>query len=190
MTEQFYSEDVIKSMVEGKLSPEAIREMITSPKDLDRFEKYVSVLQKRVSWADRILLRVGEHLFIVQKADGSRITKCECGFEFGDYRADWKLNALIYVRNTNELLEELWPWPITVNPDWCEIREYYCPNCCTQLWVEGLPPGYPIIQEFLPDIDTFYRDWLGKPLEHPAEFTDKTPDLLREWKKDIEDSSS
>lgn len=189
MTQPSYSEDVIKLMVEGKLSPEAIHEIITSPKDLDRFEKCLSVFQKRVSWTDKILLRIGEHLFIVQKEDGSRVTKCECGMEFGDYRVDWKLNALIYVRNSAELLEELWPWPISVNPEWSEIREYYCPNCATQLWVEGLPPGYPIIHAFLPDIDTFYREWLGKPLKQSVEFIDKTPELLHKWKEELDDSS-
>jgi acetone carboxylase gamma subunit len=25
-------------------------------------------------------------------------------------------------------------------------------------------PGYPIVFDFLPDLETFYREWLGKDL--------------------------
>jgi acetone carboxylase gamma subunit len=34
----------------------------------------------------------------------------------------------------------------------------------TQLEVEAVPPGYPVVFDFLPDIDTFYEKWLGKPV--------------------------
>jgi len=31
-----------------------------------------------------------------------------------------------------------------------------------KLSVEAVPPGYPTVFNFLPDIDTFYEKWLGK----------------------------
>ena len=37
-----------------------------------------------------------------------------------------------------------------------ELREYYCPGCLRQLEVEALPPGYPVVHEFLPDVEGFY----------------------------------
>jgi len=45
-----------------------------------------------------------------------------------------------------------------------ELREYFCPGCKSQLDVEAVPPGYPIVFNFLPDLEAFYADWLGEPL--------------------------
>jgi acetone carboxylase gamma subunit len=30
--------------------------------------------------------------------------------------------------------------------------------------VEAAAPGYPIVHDFQPDLEGFYREWLGKPL--------------------------
>ena len=35
--------------------------------------------------------------------------------------------------------------------------------------------------EFLPDLDTYYAKWLGRPLSDPQEFADKTLDVVRAW---------
>ncbi|MFA4837833.1 MAG: acetone carboxylase subunit gamma, partial [Dehalococcoidia bacterium] len=66
-----------------------------------------------------------------------------------------------------------------------EMREFYCPGCLAQLAVEVLPKGYPPLFDMLPDLDTFYREWLGKPLpdERPDWFQDKSPDLIAQWAK-------
>jgi len=45
-----------------------------------------------------------------------------------------------------------------------EIREYICPTCATLLEVESVPPGWPVIFDFLPDLESFYEVWLGRPL--------------------------
>src|SRR5437870_1021741 len=83
--------------------------MQRSPKDDDRFEKYLKILQRRVQWKERILLPIGEHLYIVEKENEDRVVKCDCSHEFGDYRENWKLEALIYVRDTENKLEEIYP---------------------------------------------------------------------------------
>jgi acetone carboxylase gamma subunit len=44
------------------------------------------------------------------------------------------------------------------------LREYYCPKCGTQHDVEAPTPWYPVLRDFEPDIDTFYKDWLGLPI--------------------------
>ena len=69
------------------------------------------------------------------------------------------------------------------NPDLVEIREFYCPECFAQLAVEVVPIGYPVIFEMLPDLDTFYREWLGSPLkdERADWFEDRTPDMPAIW---------
>ncbi len=43
-------------------------------------------------------------------------------------------------------------------------REYYCPKCGTLLEVEYVTPGYPVVMDFLPDIEGFYTQWLGRPV--------------------------
>ncbi|MHA1595849.1 MAG: hypothetical protein ACTSXJ_04195 [Candidatus Baldrarchaeia archaeon] len=50
----------------------------------------------------------------------------------------------------------------------------------------NMPPEYPVIFEFLPDLKTFYKKWLGKPLEAKnLSFEDKNLDIIKEWKKEI-----
>jgi len=39
---------------------------------------------------------------------------------------------------------------------------FYCPGCYTVLEVEAVPPGYPILHDFQPDLETFYSEWLGE----------------------------
>jgi acetone carboxylase gamma subunit len=50
------------------------------------------------------------------------------------------------------------------DPRWSQIREYLCPGCMTQLEVEAVPPGYPVVHDFVPDIDGFYQEWLRRPV--------------------------
>ncbi len=161
---QQYDKKTLEKLIDGELSWPDVKRIMSSFKDPDRFDKYIQILQDRVSWDDRILFSLGHHLYIVQKDDGSRIVKCDCGFEFGDYRENWKLEALIYVRDTEEKLREIYPPLMHSNPDWMILREYYCPGCKSQLEVEAVPHGYPIIFDFQPDLETFYKEWLGKEL--------------------------
>ncbi len=159
-----YSKEVISDLVGGVLPWPQTRRMMSAYKDDDRFFKYVAVLQERVGWTDPILLPVGDHLFICQSGD-ERVTKCEWGHSFGHYRDNWKLKASIIVRNTEELLREIYPNSDLPDPQWMEIREFICPKCGTLHEVEAAAPGYPIVHDFEPDLEGFYRDWLDKPLE-------------------------
>ncbi len=161
-----YDEQTIADLVDGRLPPESLKSMMSSFKDSDRFIKYLRVLQARVPWSDPILLPLGPHLYIVGRADGARVVRCDCGHEFGDYRHNWKLSALILVRDTEERLHEIYPRMMHADPDWMVLREFVCPGCATLLEVEAVPPGYPIVVDFQPDLEAFYRDWLG--LELPA----------------------
>jgi acetone carboxylase gamma subunit len=158
-----WPKEKISQLVDGELPWDTVRMMISEPKDTDRFDKYLAVLQERVRWPERILLPLAEHLYIVQKGK-ERIVKCDCGQEFGDYRQNWKLEALIYVRNSNEQFEEVGVPHLMSHPEWCELREFYCPGCGAQLEVEAVTPGYPLLFTFKPDLETFYRDWLGREL--------------------------
>jgi acetone carboxylase gamma subunit len=159
-----YDRETLELLIDGKLPFSDVKRIMSAFKDPDRFDKYIEILQDRVPWDDRILLPLGLHLFIVEKADGSRVVKCDCGFEFGDYHQNWKLTALIYVRDTEEKLQEIYPPLMHSKPTWIQLREYFCPRCRAQLEVEALPPGYPPVFDFQPDLETFYREWLGRDL--------------------------
>ena len=174
----------IERLIDGELPWPAVQEMMKSAKDADRFDTYVEILSDRVSWNDPILLPLTPALFIVAK-NGERIVKCRCGFEFGDYRVNWKLNSLINVRDSAESLAKVYEGRETPDPSWMQLREYICPGCGTQLEVEAVPRGCPPDFEFLPDLDTYYRDWLGRPLPDTVEFKDLTPELIREWTEEL-----
>ncbi|MBD3254555.1 MAG: acetone carboxylase subunit gamma [Candidatus Lokiarchaeota archaeon] len=156
-----YDEYTLERMIDGDLAWEELKQIIAETKDPDRFDKIVKILQKRVSWGEKIILPLHEHLYIVVK-DGKRIVKCDCGHEFGDYRVNWKRKCRVRVRDTDEEILELYPKYMGCDTNWAELREYICPGCLTLLDVEAVPPGYPTIFNYLPDIDLFYKEWLGR----------------------------
>jgi acetone carboxylase gamma subunit len=172
----------LEQLADGTLPWPRVQEIMKAPKDADRFDKWVAILQKRVPWPEKILLPLTPHLSIVQKGK-QRIVKCRCGHEYGDYRVNWKLSALIHVRDSEAALGEVYRGREQPDPAWVQIREYSCPGCAAQLEVEALPRGCPPDFEFLPDLDTFYRDWLGRPLPHPQEFADRTLETIKGWAK-------
>jgi len=178
----FLKQDIEKLM-DGVLPWTAVQDMMKSPKDPDRFDKFVEILQSRVSWSERILLPLTPKLFIVAKQPGERVVKCECGHEFGDYRCNWKLESLVHVRDDAKSLAEIYPGRDAPDPGYVQVREYVCPGCGGQLEVEAVPRGCPPDFELLPDLDTFYADWLGRPLPDSTEYVDKTLDKIAEWSK-------
>jgi acetone carboxylase gamma subunit len=64
-------------------------------------------------------------------------------------------------------LQEVYPPMMHSDPEWMVLREFYCPGCASLLEVEAVPPGYPIIQDFQPDLETLYKEWLGEDLPNP-----------------------
>lgn len=190
-----FSKENFELLIDGKLPWEEVKKAIRlSPKDADRFEKYIEILQEKMPWEDRILLRISDHLYIVAKpggeravTGGDRVVKCDCGQEFGDYRINWKLSCRVYVRATDEAIAEVITIPeARHNTDLVEMREFYCPGCYALLGVEVVPPGYPPIFEMFPDLDSFYREWLGSPLqdEHPDWFQERTSEKPAAWIKE------
>jgi acetone carboxylase gamma subunit len=180
-------ETQLERLIAGKVTWEEAKELLhVWPKEPDRFQKVLAILQKKVPWKDKILMRISDHVFIVRTDDGRRVSKCECGHEFGDYRINWKFGCTIYVRKTESDFAAVYRgWQGQPDPDVIEVREFYCPQCAAQLATENLPPGYPVLFEMMPDLDTFYREWLGTPLpdENQSWYEDKTWELTAEWAK-------
>ncbi len=164
-----YTNEQISHLVEGTLDWETMFRMLSMPKDHSRFAQYLAALQTKVKFKDRIVLPLGPHLHIVQKAETKKwVTMCDCGHEFGDWRENWKLNAVVYVRDTEEAMVDVYPKLMAADTNWQVYREYYCPKCGAMHDVEAPTPWYPVIHDFEPDIDAFYRDWVNLPLPERA----------------------
>lgn len=148
-----WPKELLADMIEGRLDPDTARMIQSRPKDEDRFEKLLEIEQARVPWKERILVPLQEHLYVVQKGN-ERIVKCDCGQEFGDYRRNWKFSAAVYERDPTD--GEVHVGPRAADPGWMVLREFYCAGCGSQLEVEAVPPGHPIVFQALPDIDGFY----------------------------------
>ena len=159
-----YPQNWIADLMDAKLPWQLTKQMISDFKDTNRFDKYIAVLQQRVSWDNKILPPIGEHLFIVRKDGGAIVIKSASGYEFGHYRENLKFKAVVYVRNTNESIEEIYPGNRKYYPEWMEPREYYGPIDGTLLEVEAVPPGYPAIHDFMPDLEAFYNECLGRDI--------------------------
>ena len=157
-------EATLGQMMDGELPWGDVHHVQSSYKDPKRFDTYIKVLQSRMAWDDPIILPLSPYLMIVKNADGIYVVKCVCGYELGDYEENWKTHALINVRDTEESLNEIYPGPRCPDPEKNEIREFYCPDCGTQLEVDAVPPGYPILVNFKPNLAAFYGDWLGREL--------------------------
>jgi acetone carboxylase gamma subunit len=158
----------LADLVDEKLPRGQVRSIQSAFKDPGRFDAYVELLQSRVPWDDPIVLPFGDHLFIVAKGAGEYVVKCDCGHEFCSHEDNWKLEALIAVRDSAESLQEIYPEKMHGDPAWNHLREYFCPGCRTQLEVEAVPRGYPVIHDFVPDLEGFYEEWLGRPLPGTA----------------------
>lgn len=179
------SQELIGQLIDGTIdSDNAQRLLRLERKDKDRFFSYIAALQQRVEWPDQILLRLGDRLYIVRNGSGQRVVKCQCGHEFGDYRENWKLGCRIRVKRTlADMLTVYDPAPACPEPNIQEIREYFCPTCATQHSVEVVAPGYPVVFEMLPDLDKFYREYLGQPLPDEADgwYADRTERVTQQW---------
>ncbi len=146
-----YKREVIRDLVQAKLPWEEVKAIMSSPKDENRLQQFIAIEQGRMPWKDEIILPIGIHLFIVDNKKG-KVVKCACGQEFGDYRKNWKEEAIVYVRDSEEKLDEIFQGPTKCDHEWMVLREFYCPGCGVQLDVEAVPPGYPIIFNFQPEI--------------------------------------
>jgi acetone carboxylase gamma subunit len=179
------SSELIGQLIDGTIDQDNVLRLLRlERKDKGRFFQYIEALQQRVSWPEKILLRLGDKLYIVRNAQGRRVVKCNCGHELGDYRENWKLACKVRVRRTlDDMLNVYDPAPACPEPGIQEIREYFCPECATQHAVEVVAPGYPVVFEMLPDLDKFYREYLGQPLPDEASdwYQDHSDRVTQQW---------
>jgi len=79
-----FSKGLIRDLLQGRLSSEAVQRMQRQDKDPGRRQMVLEIEQERLGWSEPILVCLQEHLFVVQRDDGSRVVRCDCGHEFGD----------------------------------------------------------------------------------------------------------
>ncbi len=157
--------DVLGDMLDGKLSRRAVKEIQSGFKDADRFDQWLAVLQERVGYSDPIILPVGEELNVVKRiGDGEYVIRTDAGADLCRWDENWKMHAAVFVRDSEDSMREIYPKMGHADPDWMELREFHCPLSGALLEVEAVPPGYPVVHDFLPDLPGFYRGWLKREL--------------------------
>lgn len=157
------TKELLADLLDEKLSRRAVHDIQSGHKDPDRFDKWVAVLQERVSYDDPIILPFGEGLNIVRRlGDGELVIRTDAGHDFCAWNENWKMHAPIFVRDTDELYQEIYPKLSHPDGEWMELREYYCPISGHLLETEAVTPGYPVVHEYLPDLEGFYAGWLGR----------------------------
>ncbi|MEX2194405.1 MAG: hydantoinase B/oxoprolinase family protein [Thermoleophilaceae bacterium] len=153
----------LAALADEKLSRREVKDIQSGFKDPDRFDKWLAVLAERVPYEEPIVLPCGEGLNVV-RAGSELVIRCDCGHDLCAHDANWKMEAVVFVRDSDELMREVYPKMGHADPEWMELREFHCPSCGRQLETEAVPPGYPVTHEFLPDVEGFYRGWLGRQL--------------------------
>jgi N-methylhydantoinase B/oxoprolinase/acetone carboxylase alpha subunit/acetone carboxylase gamma subunit len=155
--------EVLADLLDEKLSRRTVHDIQAGHKDPDRFDHWVAVLQERAAYTDRIVLPFGEGLNIVRRdGDGELVVRTDAGHDLCRWDENWKMHAVMFVRDSDALYQEIYPKLSHPEGQWMELREYYCPLSGHLLETEAVPPGYPVVHEYLPDIDGLYRGWLGR----------------------------
>ena len=137
------TEETLGDLLDEKLSRRAVKDIQSSIKDPDRFDKWVSLLQARVDYDDPIVLPYGEGMNIVRTSDGELMIRTDAGADLCRWDQNWKLHAPMFVRDTDALYREVYPELGHPDGDWQELREFYCPVSGRLLETEAVPPGLP-----------------------------------------------
>jgi acetone carboxylase gamma subunit len=79
------------------------------------------------------------------------VVRCDCGHEFGDYRVNWKEQALVYERDPRD--ERVYRGAPGRGSGLARAAGVLLPRVRPQLDVEMVPKGYPFVFNFLPDLE-------------------------------------
>lgn len=159
------TKETLADLLDEKLSRRAVKDIQSGIKDPDRFDKWLELLQERVDYDDPIVLPYGEGMHVVRRrSDGELVIRTDAGADLCRWDENWKMHVPIFVRDSDELYQEVYPELGHPDGDWQELREYYCPLSGRLLETEAVPPGYPVMHEYLPDIEGFYEGWLKREI--------------------------
>lgn len=91
-----------------------------------------------------VLFELTPYINVVKDHKDRKVAVCSvCGFAYCDAKENYKYYSLVYERDPADVQ----PGRLGYDKDWCIYREFYCPNCGTQIEVEATPPGLPILHD-------------------------------------------
>jgi N-methylhydantoinase B/oxoprolinase/acetone carboxylase alpha subunit len=120
------------------------------PAFLNELAREEEIITKGLKSVGKVKLR--ENLFsltpyvdIAVDEKGRRLAICsQCGFVYCEAIENFKLYCLIYERDPSYFhLGRL-----AYDKQWCVFREFYCPSCASQIEVEAVVPGTPILNDY------------------------------------------
>lgn len=158
------SAEITAALMRRELAWPDLFKLMREPKSDQRFDEMIAAVQAMVPWQEKILLPLGENLFIVAKK-GKAIVKTMGGAELCAWNENWKMKCRVRIRKTTADLNKIFPREhMTIDPDLVELREWICPKSGMLLDVDCVPPTYPVEVDFTPDLEAFYTQWLGRKL--------------------------
>ena len=93
--------------------------------------------------------------------DLDRLEWCchHCGHSLGSARENYKKGCLVAERSPHEIWQPLVEekHSFSYDPGWTRLVEFYCPSCAVMIDVEMLPPGHPITEDIVLDVDALVR---------------------------------
>ena len=158
------SKEVTAALIKRELAWPDLFKLMREPKSEHRFDEMITAVQEMVPFKEKVLLPLGENLFIVAK-NGKAIIKTMGGAELCAWNENWKMKCRVRIRNTKADLNKIFPPEhMTIDTDLVELREWICPKSGMLIDVDCVPPTYPVEVDFTPDLETFYTQWLGRKL--------------------------
>jgi acetone carboxylase gamma subunit len=158
------SKEVTAALIKRELAWPDLFKLMREPKSENRFDEMIAAVQEMVPFKEKVLLPLGENLFIVAK-NGKAIIKTMGGAELCAWNENWKMKCRVRIRNTKADLNKIFPPEhMTIDTDLVELREWICPKSGMLIDVDCVPPTYPVEVDFTPDLETFYTQWLGRKL--------------------------
>lgn len=158
------NKELTSALINRDLAWPDLFKLMREPKSETRFDESVAALQAQVPWKEKILLPLGENLYIVAK-NGKAIIKTFGGAELCAWNENWKMKCRVIIRkNTADMKKVFAAEHLTIDPKLVEIREWICPKSGMLLDVDCVPPTYPVDIDFTPNLKAFYEGWLGRKL--------------------------
>ena len=62
-----------------------------------------------------------------RRSDGELVIRTDAGADLCRWDENWKMHVPMFVRDSDELYQEVYPELGHPDGDWQELREYYCP---------------------------------------------------------------
>jgi acetone carboxylase gamma subunit len=138
------TKELLADLLDEKLPRHTVREIQSAIKDRDRFDTWLELLQERVPYDDPIVLPYGEGMNIVRRlSDSELVIRTDAGADLCAWNENWKMHTVMFVRDTDETYEELYPKLGRPDPRWQELREYYCPVSWPPARDRGRPARLP-----------------------------------------------